>query len=314
MKTLQKFLVISLVLLLCLSSLVGTVVAQEEPELTWLANHDCEVGMTVTGPALIEKEDGWHKANIGEGYTLSQGGHVDLYEGNQAGLDAEYRRLTAEFMPGDLNGDGVVNVQDVALIIQYVLGLTDLTEEQKMAANVRENGEVDVRGATLVMRYSLGIIDTFEPEPEPEPEEEPEPEPEPEPEELTNVIAELDASEVEQTIKEDAEADWEGDYQMQQYQIDNQTEAYEDLLALNIDDEVKETVLKNAFDNWGFDFQMVQYEYENQMDAYNEIQALDIDTAIKQEILDDAFDRWGDDFQMVLYEYENQLEAYEGLD
>jgi len=48
---------------------------------------------------------------------------------------------------------------------------------------------------------------------------------EPEPGELTNVIAKLDESKVEQTIKEDAEADWESDYEMQPYQIDNQTKA-----------------------------------------------------------------------------------------
>lgn len=138
-------------------------------------------------------------------------------------------------------------------------------------------------------------------------------EPVPDPEEISNVIAGLDRAEVEQIIREGAEADWEGDYQMQQYQIDNQTEAFEDLLDLNINNPVKDIVLRNAYNNWGYEFQMVLYEYDYQMDAYNEIQALEIDSDVKQDILENAFDRWGDDYRMVLYEYENQLEAYEDL-
>ncbi len=149
--------------------------------------------------------------------------------------------------------------------------------------------------------------------PDPEPEEEPELDPDPGPEETVNVIAELDRAEVEQIIRENAETDWEGDYQMQQYQIDNQTEAYENLLDLNVDNSIKYTVLRNAYSNWGYEFQMVLYEYDYQIDAYNEIQALEIDSAVKEDILENAFDRWGDDYRMVLYEYENQLDAYEGL-
>lgn len=88
---------------------------------------------------------------------------------------------------------------------------------------------------------------------------------------FTNVIAGLNAATVKTTIKNDAESDWNGDYEMQAYQIKTQTEDYEKLIALKIDSEVKQSILDKAYANWGFDFQMVLYEYENQLKAYENL-------------------------------------------
>lgn len=88
---------------------------------------------------------------------------------------------------------------------------------------------------------------------------------------FTNVIAQLNTSTVKTTIKEDAESDWAGDYEMQAYVITNQTEAYETLIALKIDSEVKQNILNKAHASWGFDFEMVLYEYENQLKAYEKL-------------------------------------------
>ena len=130
----------------------------------------------------------------------------------------------------------------------------------------------------------------------------------------TNVIKSLDSENVKKVIKQNSEADWPKDYQMQNYQIKNQTEAYNDLLALNLDTEVKEEILDEAYADWKYDFQMVLYSYNNALEDYNEIQSLNLDTEKKKEILQQAEDKWGKDYGMVLYEYKNQLKAYEALD
>lgn len=128
-----------------------------------------------------------------------------------------------------------------------------------------------------------------------------------------NVINTLDSSTVKKVIKENAESDWPNDYQMQSYQIENQTEAYNDLLAFSIDSTVKEEILNEAYKDWGYDFQMVLYSYNNALENYHEIQSLDLDTEKKKEILAQAQEKWGKDYGMVLYEYKNQLESYESL-
>ena len=136
-------------------------VVEEDPHLVWTTSYNVEIGETVQGPAIIEKEDEWVKVNVGESYTLSKGGHANFYEGNQAGLDAEYLR-TLRGLLGDVNGDGLVNVQDVTLITQYVLGLIDFSQEQEKAADVTQSGNINVQDVTLVMQYALGITNTFE--------------------------------------------------------------------------------------------------------------------------------------------------------
>ncbi|PLR79851.1 hypothetical protein CVD25_09625 [Bacillus canaveralius] len=84
-----------------------------------------------------------------------------------------------------------------------------------------------------------------------------------------NPIAQLDPAVVASEINKKAEADWVDDYEMQDYQVENQTAAYNELKAMVIDTDVKQTQIERAMQDWGMDFEMVQYQYENQMEAYN---------------------------------------------
>ena len=62
---------------------------------------------------------------------------------------------------GDMNDDNLINILDVNLAIQQVLGIKELTAEQKEAADVNKDGIVDILDVVLIMRYVLGLIDTF---------------------------------------------------------------------------------------------------------------------------------------------------------
>ena len=62
---------------------------------------------------------------------------------------------------GDITGNGNINVEDVTLTMQHVLGLKILTDDQKKAADVNGDGKVDVRDVVLIMRFVLGLIDNF---------------------------------------------------------------------------------------------------------------------------------------------------------
>ena len=48
------------------------------------------------------------------------------------------------FIPGDVNGDGLVSVLDLVAITNFILGLDDLPEGSFCAADVDSNGVVDV--------------------------------------------------------------------------------------------------------------------------------------------------------------------------
>ena len=60
---------------------------------------------------------------------------------------------------GDVTGDGGVDVRDVTLVMQYILGLVTLTEEQAGTADYNGDGIIDIRDAVLIMQYALGLND-----------------------------------------------------------------------------------------------------------------------------------------------------------
>lgn len=62
-----------------------------------------------------------------------------------------------EITYGDVNQDGKIDVRDVVLVMQYIIGLQDLTEDQYKAADVNGDGVVNVQDVTMIMRHVLNI-------------------------------------------------------------------------------------------------------------------------------------------------------------
>lgn len=98
--------------------------------------------------------------------------------GKEVSRSAEYsfrvtkdRFLTANFstdqytppviVPGDVNGDGVIDIKDVTLVMRHVLDLHRLDKSGKEAADVNGDDVIDIKDVTLIMRRALNIIDKF---------------------------------------------------------------------------------------------------------------------------------------------------------
>jgi len=62
---------------------------------------------------------------------------------------------------GDINRNGTIDVQDVALVMRSALGLTDLDNLQLFLADVNGDQVVNVVDVSLIMQKSLGLIDSF---------------------------------------------------------------------------------------------------------------------------------------------------------
>jgi hypothetical protein len=67
----------------------------------------------------------------------------------------------ADFVYGDVDGDGEVNLLDAALAYAYVNGRCSLTEDQQKIVDVDGDGEVNLLDAALVYAYVNGRISTF---------------------------------------------------------------------------------------------------------------------------------------------------------
>ena len=62
-----------------------------------------------------------------------------------------------QYTLGDVNEDGEINTQDALKILQYYVGLVELTEPQMMAANVNKDSEVNTQDALKILRYYVGL-------------------------------------------------------------------------------------------------------------------------------------------------------------
>jgi len=65
-------------------------------------------------------------------------------------------RAGPKYLLGDANGDGVIDMDDVNLIVLYVAGHLGLGEIHLLNADVDGNGEIDFYDATLISRYVAG--------------------------------------------------------------------------------------------------------------------------------------------------------------
>ena len=72
-------------------------------------------------------------------------------------------------------------------------------------------------------------------------------------------------------IKNKAALDWPNDYQMQVFQIEQETKAYNEIQALSKTVDYNSTILQKAIKDWPDDYQMQLFQYEQELKAYNEL-------------------------------------------
>jgi hypothetical protein len=58
-------------------------------------------------------------------------------------------------MVGDVNGDGIYNIMDVLLCMQFVMGGIELEEDELNRANVNYDGVIDIFDLLLIVDLVL---------------------------------------------------------------------------------------------------------------------------------------------------------------
>ena len=108
--------------------------------------------MPVTG--YVRNEDGSGKA-----ITLSA--PADKNSAPIALFTFEYAKTEPDVMYGDVNGDGIINSTDAAIVYRSVNGRYTLTDSQKLSADVNGDGAVNSTDAALIYRYTNGKMSKF---------------------------------------------------------------------------------------------------------------------------------------------------------
>ena len=83
--------------------------------------------------------------NVDGTATIALAEVQDMYFSNEAGSD---------FILGDVNGDGLVNITDVTMLISYVLnsGSVDIVTE---AADMNDDGSINITDVTMLINQVL---------------------------------------------------------------------------------------------------------------------------------------------------------------
>ena len=66
-----------------------------------------------------------------------------------------------KYVPGDLDGDGKINVGDAIMVLRHIVGLSVLQDAALMAADVDGDGKVNVGDAIMILRHIVGLIEEF---------------------------------------------------------------------------------------------------------------------------------------------------------
>ena len=57
---------------------------------------------------------------------------------------------------GDVNGDGVLDISDIIVLISYVLGLKEFNDEEFFQADINQDGIIDVSDIIIIINTILG--------------------------------------------------------------------------------------------------------------------------------------------------------------
>ena len=111
------------------------------------------------GFPIRELFDGVHKEVVILGYEGEILGRMVMNFNSINAYIAQMHDLIAEnyslpILPGDVNDDGVVNIQDIIMVIGSILGTVDLGDNESLA-DVDQDGTVDILDIVQIINIIL---------------------------------------------------------------------------------------------------------------------------------------------------------------
>lgn len=108
-------------------------------------------GLNAAYPSKLEKDTTYYVYVVGADKAFTAGsGAVATFQYYQA------------YTLGDVDENGSVQVGDAVKILESVVGKTNLTKAQELAADVNKDGNVQVGDAVKVLEFVVGKITSFD--------------------------------------------------------------------------------------------------------------------------------------------------------
>ena len=123
---------------------------------SYKANSDGTQTVTTPVTRYIRNADGTAMAVTLESSSTNNFRPVALFTFEYAKADTK-----PDVTYGDVNGDGIINSTDAAIVYRSVNGRYTLTDSQKLSADVNGDGAVNSTDAALIYRYTNGKMSKF---------------------------------------------------------------------------------------------------------------------------------------------------------
>jgi len=124
-----------------------TAVPQGNPtSYEWDFNSDGIIDSTEPNPEFTYQINGV--------YTVT----LTVYDetGSDEEIKTDYIQVVADILFGDVNGDGILDVSDLVMYIDFVLGYSEPEEEQFLSGDVNYSGQIDIIDIVMVIDAILG--------------------------------------------------------------------------------------------------------------------------------------------------------------
>ena len=116
------------------------------------------------GPLIMTNSDGEYEliGIVSWGYGWADAGYPGVYSKIHSRLDWFFGYIgepETEFIPdlyGDSNFDGEINVLDIVVIVGFILGNEEPSEEQSITSDMNQDGIVNILDVILVVNEVLG--------------------------------------------------------------------------------------------------------------------------------------------------------------
>lgn len=147
----------------CLS-LTNLILPESVKEVADYAFLGCTLLKSVTIPSNVTKIGSYAFGyNYNSGYAPIDGFEIKGYTDTAAEVYANENKLTFtalnnSFVKGDVDGDGIVTINDATCIQKHLAEITTLTAEKAIIADINGDGNITVDDVTLIQQYIANII------------------------------------------------------------------------------------------------------------------------------------------------------------
>lgn len=88
---------------------------------------------------------------------------MNIYKADFSGKDTKNIICAQSEIKGDINGDGSLSVSDITLMRKYMLGVSELSDEQYLNADINNDGSVNVLDLVMTVSALMSDIPSQEP-------------------------------------------------------------------------------------------------------------------------------------------------------